>query len=530
MTRRLASMTFLGLLALSCRKGEQGKHEHAAEHPEGHDHHAEGHGHGETPMERLTLWGARHELFVEHAPAVAGKPLKLLAHVTVLDGFKPLDTGELKLELEGPQPLSASASKPLKPGIYELELMPPAPGVYRGKLSVSGAAAGVVEGVEISVTAGADKPAGAEGEEHEHGAIEFLKEQQWGVPFATAFAEQGSVVASIEVAGTITTPPGGSAEVSAPIVGRLALPPQGLPRPGAAVKKGQLLATLAPAPASPEDSARVSLALAEAEARAAAASTGVERAERLFKDEAISQRELEEARREAELSAEAVRAAKRSRDLFAGASSGAGAGAWRLVSPIAGTAVDVRATPGAAVEPGDVLFRIVDTSELWIRARVPEQDASRIDTKEAAAYQPSGLEQWFPLVVTGDKPSAALVGVGQVVDPTSRTVDVTYSLKAPDPLLRVGGLVRVSLPLGQRFSGVVVPRGAVLEEEGRTVVYVQLDGEHFEERTVRAGPGSAGLIAIEQGLEAGLRIVTQGGNFIRLASRKGTGEAHGHIH
>jgi RND family efflux transporter MFP subunit len=190
----------------------------------------------------------------------------------------------------------------------------------------------------------------------------------------------------------------------------------------------------------------------------------------------------------------------------------------------------VRATPGASVAPGDVLFKIVDTAELWIRARVPEQDASRIQTEQNAAYQPSGLAQWLPLTVVGDQTNASLVDVGRVVDATSRTVDVIYSLKSPDPRLRVGALVRVSLPLGERFSGVVVPRTAVLEEDGRTVVYVQLDGEHFEERTVRLGPSAAGVVAIQQGLEPGARIVTQGGNFIRLASQKGSGQAHGHIH
>ena len=306
MKRRIIGLSLFGLLALSCRKEGDGRHEHSEDHPAGHDHHAEGHGHGETPMQNLTLWGGHHELFAEHEPAVAGKALRLLAHLTVLEGFKPLEAGEVKLELEGPAALSASAAKPIRPGIYELELTPAVPGEYRGKLTVGGTSAGEIEGIVIHVAATGEKAAKAH-DDHEEGEIEFLKEQQWGVPFATAFAEQGTVLASIEAAGTITTPPGGSAEVSAPIVGRLAVPPQGLPRPGALVKKGQLLATLAPAPASPEDSARVSLALAEAEARATASSAAVERAERLFKDEAISQRELEDARREAEVSVEAVR-------------------------------------------------------------------------------------------------------------------------------------------------------------------------------------------------------------------------------
>jgi RND family efflux transporter MFP subunit len=522
------------LVAAACKRGDghahddkQGHH-HADDHPAGHDHHAEGHGHGEE-MVGLTLWGERHELFAEHPRAVVGRALTVLAHITVLDGFRPLEDGAVSLELSGPGELRTAASKPKRPGIYELVLTPPAAGTYRGRLSIQGPHQGVVEGIEIEVLALAPKKA-PPAEEHEAGEIEFLKEQQWGVPFATESVKPGTVVPAVEVAGTVTTPPSGSAEVSAPIVGRLVMPATGLAKPGDAVTKGQLLATLAPAPAAPEEAARASLAVTEAEARAAAATSALQRAERLIKDQAISERELEDARRESTVAVEAVQSAKRARALFAGATAGTGAGAWRLVSPIAGSVVEVRGKPGATVAPGDVLFRIVDSSELWLRGRVPEQDAARLRPDQDAAYQPTGVETWLPITVSGDKPSASLVSVGRIVDERSRTVDIIYSLKQPDARLRVGGLLRLSLPAGDAFHGVVIPKSAVVSDEGRSVVYVQIDGEHFRERTVRLGAAAAGVVAVEQGLSAGERIVTRGASLVRFAARKGTQQPHGHIH
>ncbi len=541
----LLAVTAAMLLAACRGHDDEAGHDHASDHPPGHDHHADDHGHGDTPRMRITHWSERHELFAEHTVAMVGQEVEVLAHLTVLDGFRALDRGKITLELDGPAPIRATANTAVRPGIFQLAFVPAQPGTYRGRLVIAGSpgnsAAGApaaladtpedtIDGIELRVFATAAAAGSVTPPEDDGDLIELLKEQQWGVPFATAFAGEANLVASIEVAGSVDTPPGGSAEVGAAIAGRVVVSPRGLPRPGDSVRKGQLLATLAPAPSSPEEAARAGLAVAEAGARAAAARAAVERAERLISDQAISQRELDDARREATVAGEAERAARRAQSLFTGASGGVGAGSWRLVAPIDGTLVDVRATPGAAVSPGDVLFRIVDTRDLWIRARVPEQDVARLRSDRDASFQIAGLEEWLPIDITGEDAAASLVTIGRTVDPASRAVDVIYALRTPDPRLRVGGLVRVGLPAGDDFSGVVIPRAAIVDDQGREVVYVQVDGEHFEERMVRTGPRSGALAGVIHGLAAGERVVTRGANLVRLTARAGSGEAHGHIH
>jgi RND family efflux transporter MFP subunit len=555
----IVALALAALSATACKKHDA--HEHAAEHPPGHDHHEPNHGHDDESVDRITRWSDQFELFAEYPHAEPGKTVVLLAHLTVLDDFRALDDGTVRLDLEGPALLSAEASAPVRPGIYELKFVPAKAGEYHGRLTVNGKVTGTIEGVEIHVhgSAKADQATHdhehpkadeheheharsdehehehARGDEHEHehaeGAyIEFLKEQQWGVPFGTAWARSGRLVESIEVAGMVTTPPGGSAEVGAPVAGRLVPPAAGLPKPGDAVRKGQLLATLAPAPSSPEASAHANLAVSEAEAGLARARAAAERSERLIRDQAISEREAEDARRDVGVAEEAVRAAQGARQLFTGATGGAGAGAWKLTAPIDGTLVEVAATPGASVGPGTVLFRIVDTRELWLRARVPEQDAARLRADRDASYQIAGLDGFLPIQITGEDATASVVTIGRTVDPTSRTVDLIYSLRAPDPRLRVGGLARMSVPAGDEFRGVVVTRSAVVDDDGREVVYVQVDGEHFVERGVRTGPRQGDLVGITHGLAADERVVTRGTQVVRLASRATSTEPHGHIH
>lgn len=524
-------MASVGLmsLVLACPLSEDG-HKHSDEHPAGHDHHEEGHGHGDMPVSGITLWGEKFELFGEHRLATVGEPVEFLLHLTVLDGFRALEQGSVHLELEGPASLRGEATKALRPGIFQIGVTPPLPGIYRGKLTIEGADSGVIEGIELQVYEDSKSAVASASDEEHHGRIEFLKEQQWGVPFATAFADQGHVVPSVEVAGRVATPPGGRAEVGAAITGRLVVPVGGLARPGSRVRKGQLLASLVPAPASPENVARASLAQAEAKARLEAARVAVERTERLLKDEAIPRREFEVAVREAKLAEEAVLAARRSSALYSGQRGAKGLGSWRLTAPIGGTLVSVTATPGATVAPGKTLFQIVDSSELWIVARVPEQDAARLRTDRNASYRVTGLEDWVRIDVSSKADPYSTVTVGRVVDPIARTVDVIYSLGAADASLRVGGLVQISLPAGADFEGVVVPRSALIDREGRIAVYVQVDGEHFEERLVRLGPRSGNKVGVLSGLKAGERIVTQGARLVRLAERAGTEQPHGHIH
>ncbi len=512
----------------ACGSKKEG-HSHSSSHPSGHDHHEEGHGH-DTPTVALTMWSETHELFAEHGAAVAGEEIRFLLHLTTLNDFAAQAATEVTLELTGPEVLRGGTSTAVAPGIFIITLTAKQAGKYTGELRIEGKSPGVIVKIPLEVYATAEGAHAAVSEADDAGLIEFLKEQQWGVPFGTTEATEGRVTASVEVAGRLDTPPGGHAEVDAPIVGRLIAPKNGLPRPGAIVKKGQVLAQLMPAPSSPEAGTRASLAVAEAGARVSAARAELQRAERLIADEAISQRALDAARREVQVAEESVRAARQAANLFAGATGKRGRGGWSLTAPIDGTLVQINAIPGSTVSPGDTLFEIVDTSELWVVARVPEQEAARLRRDRDASYQVAGLDSWNVIDVTGDDATASIVNFGQIVDPRSRTVDVLYSLTKPDPALRIGGLVQVSLPAGDDFVGIVLPRGALVNQEGRDMVYVQVDGEHFQERQVRVGPRSGSQIAITGGLKIGERVVTTGAHLVRLADRAKNSVGHGHIH
>ena len=528
-----ALLGLAGLLAVGCHgdphEGGELAHGEEGGHEEG-SHAGHGHAHGEGVAIGITRWADTLELFAEHPPAVVGQEVPFLAHITILEGFLPLEHARVRLSLSGPAELSAEAPM-LRSGIYRPVFTPTLPGTYSGTLTVIDGGEGSIGGFEIEVyptQAAAD--AAHPGDEEDDGSIAFLKEQQWRVPFDTAFAERRRIRPSVEVTGELTTPPGGAAHVHAPIAGRVMGAGASFPRPGTLVEAGDLLATIAPTPGALEDAARASIALVEAQSRLEASRIEVERTRRMAADQAIPERRVEEAERQLRVAEASVAAARRAQALYRSAQSGHGRGSWRVTSPIRGVIDAVEVTPGEAVGANDLVFRIVDPTVLWVRADVPESWASRFVPHASASFQLVGDERWHLIDLEGDADRAAsLVHASRTVDPQSRTVRVVYSLGRTEDTFRVGAAIHVLVPVGDAVDAVTVPRSAVLEVEGRSVVYVQVEGESFAERSVRTGPTEGASVAILAGVEAGERVVTRGAHLVRLAGSSGA-VGHGHVH
>jgi multidrug efflux pump subunit AcrA (membrane-fusion protein) len=80
---------------------------------------------------------------------------------------------------------------------------------------------------------------------------------------------------------------------------------------------------------------------------------------------------------------------------------------------------------------------------------------------------------------------------------------VTLELAKTDPrVMKPGQRVRATLLLDERQDAILVPRQAVFDREGRSVVYRK--GPHgFEPVEVKLGASTMGRIVVESGLAAG---------------------------
>jgi hypothetical protein len=70
----------------------------------------------------------------------------------------------------------------------------------------------------------------------------------------------------------------------------------------------------------------------------------------------------------------------------------------------------------------------------------------------------------------------------------------------------------------------------VLDDGGRPVVFVHVEGEAFARRPLRLGVRDRTHVQVLDGLAAGERVVVQGAYDVKLASASGAVPAHGHAH
>lgn len=169
-------------------------------------------------------------------------------------------------------------------------------------------------------------------------------------------------------------------------------------------------------------------------------------------------------------------------------------------SPVAGTVIEKMAVEGMRYQPGETLFRIVDTSVMWVLAEVYEQDLAFVKVGDMAKVT---INAWpdrsFPGRVTFIYP-----GVGK----ESRTARLRIEVANPAGLLRadMAATVEIEAPIPGRW--VAVPDSAVIDSGKRQVVLVDRGEGRYEPRPAKLGARVAGYVQVLEGLKPGEQVVT----------------------
>ncbi|NQW53010.1 MAG: efflux RND transporter periplasmic adaptor subunit [Rhodospirillales bacterium] len=169
-------------------------------------------------------------------------------------------------------------------------------------------------------------------------------------------------------------------------------------------------------------------------------------------------------------------------------------------APAAGTVIEKMAIEGMRYQPGETLFRIVDTSTMWVLAEVYEQDLAFVKAGDMAKV---AVNAWpnrpFPGRVTFIYP-----GVGK----ESRTARLRIEVANPDGLLRadMAATVEIEAPIPGRW--VAVPDSAVIDSGKRQIVLVERGEGRYEPRPVKLGARVPGYVQVLEGLKPGERVVT----------------------
>jgi cobalt-zinc-cadmium efflux system membrane fusion protein len=312
------------------------------------------------------------------------------------------------------------------------------------------------------------------------------------VAVEVASAETGTIRAVIAATGTIEPAPGADWTIVAPGPARIAEMPKA---EGDPVRPGDLLVRF-DAPALQSDAAARSADAAQAAANLEQARHNHERLTALLEKGIAARRDVEEARKEL-LAAEAAE-----RGASAVAANTAELAARTVVrARFAGIVAKRTHNPGDTVDgsAGDAVLRVVDPQHLQVTVAIPVGDLLRIAVGHAARVRPGGAatDAWEEKVLS--LPAA--------VDPATGTATVRVSAPAG---LAVGMPVQVEIVAEEHAGAVIVPAGALLNEDGQSAIFVVASDGKAHRRSVTVGIQTAEQVEIAKGVAAGEKVVVSG--------------------
>jgi cobalt-zinc-cadmium efflux system membrane fusion protein len=191
---------------------------------------------------------------------------------------------------------------------------------------------------------------------------------------------------------------------------------------------------------------------------------------------------------------------------------------FEMKSPLTGIVVERNVTPGQSIggDSGQVLFTVADLDMLQVVADVYERDLAYLAMMKEGQSAKVSVEAYpdvnFP---------ATVATIGDVVDPTSRTIKLRAWVNNKDHRLKPEMFARLHVQVGESTPLLVIPREAVLVEDGKQFVYVVEGADQYVKREVKVSTISPDKVRVLEGLTSGQRIVTKGAVLIRGHEAKG---------
>jgi RND family efflux transporter MFP subunit len=342
------------------------------------------------------------------------------------------------------------------------------------------------------------------------GTVQLRMEQQWLIRMKLAVAKEATLARQITSTGRVVPSARNRAVVAPPIGGVVSGTP--LPRIGQEVSQGQVLALLVQVPTAVQahelriesmkmeaERRRLKENIRESEVRLNLAQIEFERAQRLYEGKAASLRQLQSA--EADYKAAQANVAAATEQLKALSEEGE-TSTYEVRAPISGVVASVSKAMGEQVGPGESILEIINLDTVWVEAPVFEQDLIRLRLQESAIFTTAS----FP----NTEFQGTLINLGAIIDENTRAATALFEVNNPGRRLRIGMQANVRMAAEESVHVVLIPKEAVLDNEGSKIVYVLVSGETFQRRHVELGDEYGQDVAVLSGVMPGQRVVTQG--------------------
>jgi cobalt-zinc-cadmium efflux system membrane fusion protein len=312
--------------------------------------------------------------------------------------------------------------------------------------------------------------------------------------------------------GKLETNPNRVSKVLLPVPGRVT---QVMVRFGDAVRRDDPMLAVE----SPEADSAASAAM-QAEAQIIDATAALHKAQvdldritELFKGDAIAKKEMISAETTVAQAKTALTQAQTAQKQAAARLEQLGLvpGAFRqkiiVRAPLSGKITEINVVSGEfRNDLSAPLITIADLSTVWVSSEVPESAIRLVKTGEVFDVTLAA----FP----GEVYHSRVTRIADSVDPQTRTVKVWAELANASGRLRpeMFGEVR---HIEAYHVVPVVPAQAVVQLQGKAIVYREAGAGKFDAVTVETGKASGGLLPVTRGLAEGDRVVVDGAMLLR---------------
>jgi membrane fusion protein, multidrug efflux system len=284
---------------------------------------------------------------------------------------------------------------------------------------------------------------------------------------------------------------------------------------GSLVHAGDVMFKMDPKPFQAELDAQQG-ALAQQQARLTTARANLARVKPLVEQDALSQKDLDDATGQEQAAAAAVESAKANVD-----TAKLNLGYTTISAPVTGLSSYARVQDGAYVsQANSLLTYVAQVDPIWVNFSISENDVLKYRGQAGQGQVILPKEgEWTVEIVLGDGSIYPIKGKITFADAEYNLQTGTFLLRAtfpnPDGVLRPGQFVRAHVLGASRPNGILVPQRAVQQgSKGHFIWVVDKEGK-AEQRPVVVGDWQGNNWFITQGLNAGEVVVVDGGLALR---------------
>ncbi len=239
------------------------------------------------------------------------------------------------------------------------------------------------------------------------------------------------------------------------------------------------------------------------------------RAEKLVRDQIISQKEFEQVR----MGYETAKAA------YQGHAKNFSEKGVAVTAPMNGYITEMLVADGEYVTAGQPIMGVSRNNKLQLRADVPETYFRYIKDIRTANFKPSYEDRTYEL----SELNGRLVSYGKSASGASSYIPVTFEFNNTGDFV-AGAFAEVYLQAKPKENAVSLPLTALTEEQGLYFVYLEVHHEAYKKQEVTLGQRDGIRVEILSGLKEGDVVVTKGAYQVKLASASAAIPAHSHNH